>query len=194
MNQKLQGKKVAIVATDGFEQVELTEPKKALEAAGATVDVISPNPGEIKGWNHTDWGEKVKVTKTLDQAKPADYDALVLPGGQINPDKLRLEPKAVAFVKDFVASGKPVGAICHGPWLLVEADVLKGRTVTSWPSIRTDVRNAGAHWVDEEVVTDGNLTTSRKPDDLPAFNERLTQQIAESKHTPAKEQDLVGTR
>ena len=194
MNQKLQGKKVAIVATDGFEQVELTEPRQALESAGATVDVISPNPGEIKGWNHTDWGEKVKVTKTLDQAKPADYDALVLPGGQINPDKLRLEPKAVSFVKEFVASGKPVGAICHGPWLLVEADVLKGRTVTSWPSIRTDVRNAGAHWVDKEVVTDGNLTTSRKPDDLPAFNERLTQQIAAYKHTPEKEQDLVGTR
>jgi protease I len=199
MSGKLQGKKVAIVATDGFEQVELTEPRKALESAGATVDVISPKPGEIKGWNRTDWGDKTKVTKTLDQAKPTDYDALVLPGGQINPDKLRIEPKAVAFVKDFVASGKPVAAICHGPWLLVEADVLKNRTVTSYPSIRTDIRNAGAHWVDEEVVTDGNLTTSRRPDDLPAFNQRLTEQItqhkpAQSKHTLEKEGDLVGTR
>jgi protease I len=197
MSGKLQGKKVAIVATDGFEQVELTEPKKALEAAGATVDVISPKPGEIKGWNHTDWGDKTKVTKTLDQAKPTDYDALVLPGGQINPDKLRIEPRAVAFVKEFVASGKPVGAICHGPWLLVEADVLKNRTITSYPSIRTDVRNAGGHWVDQEVVTDGNLTTSRKPDDLPAFNQRLIEQIAQykpaqSKHTLEKEHHAVG--
>jgi protease I len=198
MTGKLQGKKVAIVATDGFEQVELTEPKKALESAGATVDVISPNPGEIKGWNHTDWGDKTRVTKTLDQAKPTDYDALVIPGGQINPDKLRIEPKAVAFVKEFVASGKPVGAICHGPWLLVEADVLKNRTATSYPSIRTDLRNAGAHWVDKEVVTDENLITSRRPDDLPAFNQTLTEQIAQykpvqSKHTLEKEKDFANT-
>jgi protease I len=197
MNQKLQGKKVAIVATDGFEQVELTEPKKALESAGATVDVISPNSGEIKGWNHTDWGDKTKVTKTLDQAKPFDYDALVIPGGQINPDKLRIEPKAVAFVKEFVASGRPVGAICHGPWMLVEAEVLKNRTLTSWPSIRTDVRNAGGHWVDKEVVVDENLITSRKPDDLPAFNQTLIEQIAkykpaQSKHTLEKEHEAVG--
>lgn len=196
MSGKLQGKKIAIVATDGFEQVELTEPKKALQEAGATVDVVSPNPGEIKGWNHTDWGEKVQVTKTLDQAKAADYDALVLPGGQINPDKLRIEPKAVAFVKEFVASGKPVGAICHGPWLLVEADVLKNKTLTSFHSIRTDVRNAGGHWVDEEVVTDGNLTTSRKPDDIPAFNQKLIEQISQykpsgSEHTLEKDREPV---
>jgi protease I len=186
MNTKLQGKKIAIVATDGFEQVELTEPKKALETAGATVHVISPKPGQIKGWNHTDWGEKIKVDKTLDDAKPTDYDGLVLPGGQINPDKLRIEPKAVAFVTEFFNSGKPIGAICHAPWLLVEADVLKHRTLTSWPSVRTDIRNAGGHWVDEEVVTDQNLTTSRKPDDLPAFNERLIREISQAKPVQSK--------
>jgi protease I len=177
MSGKLQGKKIAIVATDGFEQVELTEPQEALQEAGATVHVISPKAGQIKGWKFTDWGDSIKVDKTLDEAKPGDYDALVLPGGQINPDKLRIEPKAVAFVTEFFNSGKPVGAICHGPWMLVEAGVVKGRTLTSWPSIRTDIRNAGGHWVDEKVVTDQNLTTSRKPDDLPAFNERLIQEI-----------------
>jgi protease I len=181
MSGKLQGKRIAIVATDGFEQVELTEPKKALETAGAKVDVISPKEGQIKGWKFTEWGESVKVDKTLEQAKPADYDGLVLPGGQINPDKLRIEPKAVTFVGDFFNSGKPVGAICHGPWLLVEAGVVKKKTLTSWPSIRTDIRNAGGHWVDEEVVTDGNLTTSRKPDDLPAFNQRLIQEFSQAK-------------
>jgi protease I len=181
MSGKLQGKKIAIVATDGFEQVELTEPKKALEAAGATVEVISPKSGQIKGWNHTEWGDNTKVDKTFDEAKPAEYDGLVLPGGQINPDKLRIEPKAVAFVNDFFNSGKPIGAICHGPWLLVEAGVLKKKTLTSWPSVRTDIRNAGGHWVDEEVVTDGNLTTSRKPDDLPAFNERLIREFSQGK-------------
>jgi protease I len=181
MNTKLQGKMIAIVATDGFEQVELTEPKKALEEAGATVHVISPKPGQIKGWNHTDWGENTKVDKTLDEAKPADYDGLVLPGGQINPDNLRIEPKAVAFVTEFFNSGKPIGAICHGPWLLVEAGVVKRRTLTSWPSVRTDVRNAGGHWVDEEVLTDQNLTTSRKPDDLPAFDERLIRELSHAK-------------
>jgi protease I len=187
MSGKLQGKKIAIVATDGFEQVELTEPKKALEAAGATVEVISVKEGQIKGWNHTDWGGSVKVDKTLDRAKPNDYDALVLPGGQINPDKLRIEPKAVTFIGDFFNSGKPVGAICHGPWLLVEAGVVKKKTLTSWPSIRTDIRNAGGHWVDEEVVTDGNLTTSRKPDDLRAFNERLIRELSEARATSRAE-------
>jgi protease I len=186
MSAKLQGKTIAIMATDGFEQVELTEPKRALETAGATVHVISPKSGQIKGWNHTDWGEKINVDKTLDEAKPADYDGLVLPGGQINPDKLRIEPKAVAFVAEFYKSGKPIGAICHGPWLLVEADVLKRRTLTSWPSVRTDIRNAGGHWVDEEVVTDQNLTTSRKPDDLPAFNERLIRELSQAKPAQSK--------
>jgi protease I len=192
MSGKLQGKRIAIVATDGFEQLYLTEPKKALEAAGATVDVISPKSGQIKGWNHTDWGEKTKVDKTLDDAKPADYDGLVLPGGQINPDKLRIEPKAVAFVNEFFNSGKPIGAICHGPWLLVEAGVLKKKTLTSWPSVRTDIRNAGGHWVDEEVVTDGNLTTSRKPDDLAAFNERLIREFSQGK--PARTADKQPVR
>jgi protease I len=181
MSTKLHGKKIAIVATDGFEQVELTEPKKALETAGATVHVISPKSGQIKGWNHTDWGDKTSVDKTLDEVKAGDYDGLVLPGGQINPDKLRIEPKAVAFVTEFFNSGKPIGAICHGPWLLVEADVVKRRTLTSWPSVRTDIRNAGGHWVDEEVVTDQNLTTSRKPDDIPAFNERLIREFSQVK-------------
>jgi protease I len=181
MNAELQGKKIAILATDGFEQVELTEPKKALEEAGATVHVISPKAGHIKGWKFTDWGESVQVDKVLGEVKPTEYDGLVLPGGQINPDKLRMEPKAVAFVSDFFHSGKPIGAICHGPWMLVEAGVLKDRTLTSWPSIRTDIRNAGGHWVDEEVLTDQNLTTSRKPDDLPAFNKRLIQEFGKGK-------------
>jgi protease I len=188
MSAKLQGKKIAIIATDGFEQVELTEPKKALQAAGATVEVVSPKSGQIKGWNHTDWGENTPVDRTFDEVKPTDYDGLVLPGGQINPDKLRIEPKAVAFVAEFVNSGKPVGAICHGPWLLVEAGVLKKRTLTSWPSVRTDIRNAGGHWVDEEVVTDGNLTTSRKPDDLPAFNNRLIQEFSQAKPSRSAEE------
>ena len=188
MSAKLQGKKIAILATDGFEQVELTEPKKALEAAGATVHVISPKEGQIKGWKSTDWGESTKVDKALSDAKAEDYDALVLPGGQINPDKLRIEPKAVAFVAAFFNTGKPLGAICHGPWMLVEAGVLKHRTLTSFPSIRTDIRNAGGHWVDEEVITDQNLTTSRKPDDLPAFNERLIREISNFKSTKQTEE------
>jgi protease I len=183
MSEKLQGKRIAILATDGFEQVELTEPKKALEAAGATVEVISPKTGQIKGWKFTDWGDSVKVDRALDDAKPLDYDGLVLPGGQINPDKLRLEPRAISFVGDFFNSGRPVAAICHGPWLLVEAGVIKRKTLTSWPSIRTDIRNAGGHWVDEEVVTDGNLTTSRKPDDLPAFNERIIREFSRAQGT-----------
>ena len=185
----MQGKKIAIVATDGFEQVELTEPKKALEAAGATVDVISPKAGEIKGRKFTDWGDRTKVDKTLDDAKPTDYDGLVLPGGQINPDKLRIEPKAVAFVTEFFNSGKPIGAICHGPWMLVEAGVVKKKTLTSWPSVRTDIRNAGGHWVDEEVVTDGNLTTSRNPDDIPAFSKRLIQEFSQGKQAQATQQE-----
>lgn len=181
MSGKLQGKRIAIVATDGFEQVELMEPKRALEAAGAEVEVVSPKSGKIKGWKFTEWGESVQVDRTLEHANPLDYDGLVLPGGQMNPDKLRMEPRAVSFVGDFFNSGKPVGAICHGPWLLVEAGVVKRKTLTSWPSIRTDIRNAGGHWVDEEVVTDGNLTTSRKPDDLSAFNERLIREFSKGK-------------
>ena len=166
-------KKVLILATDGFEQSELIDPKQALEDAGIETTVASPEAGEIKGWDHTDWGKSVKVDATLDSVSAEDFDALLLPGGQINPDKLRMEEKAVSLVREFAQSGKPVAAICHGPWLLVEADVVKGKTVTSWPSIRTDLRNAGAEVVDQEVVVDGNFITSRKPDDIPAFSKAL---------------------
>ncbi|MGA8530075.1 MAG: type 1 glutamine amidotransferase domain-containing protein [Acidobacteriaceae bacterium] len=178
MAENLHGKRVAILATDGFEQVELTEPKKALDAAGATTEVVSLKGGAIKGWKTKDWGDSVKVDKTLDQAHAQDYDALLLPGGVINPDHLRMEPKAVQFVKDFVATGKTVAAICHGPWMLVEAGVVKGKTVTSWPSIRTDLKNAGANVVDQEVATDGQFITSRKPDDIPAFNRTLIEKLS----------------
>jgi protease I len=185
MQQNLKGKRVAILATDGFEQVELTEPKKALEQAGATTEVISPKSGEIRGWKSKDWGDSVKVDKTLTNANPSDYDALVLPGGVANPDNLRMDEKAVRFVKDFAQSGKPVAAICHGPWTLVEAGVVKGHTLTSWPSLKTDLKNAGANWVDKEVVMDGNFITSRKPDDLPAFNKKVIEEIADGKHLKA---------
>lgn len=181
MKDSLSGKKVAILATDGVEQVELTEPKKRLEQAGAATEVISPKSGHIKGWNHTEWGDKIKVDKTLNDARPGDYDALVLPGGVINPDHLRMEPKAVQFVKEFVQSGKPVAAICHGPWTLIEAGVVRGRQMTSWPSLQTDLRNAGANWVDQKVVIDGQFITSRKPDDIPDFSKALIDQIAQAK-------------
>jgi deglycase len=174
-------KKVLILATDGFEQVELTDPKQTLEDAGIETTVASPKettkPGEIKGWDQTDWGDSVKVDQTLDQVNVEEFDALLLPGGQINPDKLRMEEKAVSLVKQFVQAGKPVAAICHGPWLLVEADVVKGRTVTSWPSIRTDLRNAGANVVDQEVAIDGQFITSRKPDDIPAFSKAVIEAV-----------------
>ena len=185
MQQNLKGKRVAILATDGFEQVELTEPKKALEQAGAITEVISPKSGEIRGWKSKDWGDSVKVDKTLTNANPSDYDALVLPGGVANPDNLRMDEKAVRFVKDFAQSGKPIAAICHGPWTLVEAGVVKGHTLTSWPSLKTDLKNAGANWVDKEVVMDGNFITSRKPDDLPAFNKKVIEEIADGKHLKA---------
>jgi protease I len=155
----LDGKKVAILATDGFEQIELTEPKKILEDAGATVTVLSvrATPDEIKGWDKTDWGKKVKVDGPVSEADPAEFDALVLPGGQINPDKLRIDQDAVSFVRGFVATGKPTAAICHSPWVLIEADVVRGKTMTSWPSVQTDLNNAGAHWVNQEVVVDGQF-------------------------------------
>jgi deglycase len=181
----LRGKKIAILATDGFEQVELTEPRKALEQAGATTQIVSPKEGEIRGWNFKDWGQSIHVDKTLDQAKAKDYDALLLPGGVINPDHLRLESKAVNFVKEFVHEGKLIAAICHGPWTLIEADAVRGRTMTSWPSLKTDLKNAGAHWVDQAVVADGNFVTSRKPDDIPAFNKKVIEEIADGKHLKA---------
>ncbi|BBC73742.1 glutamine amidotransferase [Altererythrobacter sp. B11] len=173
--------RVMILATDGFEQVELTGPKKRLEDAGFETVVVSPKEGEIKGWDQTDWGDSVKVDRKLSDVSAGEFDALVLPGGQINPDKLRLEDKAVTIVREFCSSGKPVAAICHGPWLLVEADAVRGKTVTSWPSIRTDLRNAGGNVVDQEVATDGNLITSRKPDDVPAFSDALIAALKQAK-------------
>ena len=186
MPNQLQGKKVAILATEGFEQVELTDPKKALEAAGASTVVVSPMKDKIRGWNHTEWGQDVKVDLALDGANAADYDALLLPGGVMNPDKLRTNPKAVAFVKAFFDAGKPVASICHGPWTIIEAGEARGRTMTSWPSLQTDIRNAGGTWVDQEVVTDNGLVTSRKPDDLPAFNKKMIEEIAEGRHSQKK--------
>jgi protease I len=179
----LRGKRIAIVATHGFEQSELTEPLKALRGAEATVDVVSLEKGEIRGWNVKDWGDPVPVDKVIDDVRASDYDALVLPGGQINPDLLRVNDTVVQFVRSMVQSGKPVGAICHGPWLLIEADAVRGRKTTSYHSIRTDMKNAGANWVDQEVVVDQGIVTSRKPDDLPAFCAKLIEEIGEGRHT-----------
>ena len=178
MAENLRGKRVAILATDGFEQAELLEPKEALEKAGAQTEVISPKEGRIRGWNHAEWGQEVAVDRPLASADANHYDALLLPGGVMNPDKLRIVPEAVQFVKRFFEDGKPVAAICHGPWMLVEAGTIQGKTVTSWPSIKTDIRNAGGNWVDREVTSDGNLVTSRKPDDIPAFNRRIIEVMA----------------
>jgi len=180
--QQLQGKTVAILATDGVERVELTEPRKALDAAGARTVVVSPRTGSIKGWEHDHWGESIPVDQSLDGARADQFDALLLPGGVINPDQLRQNERAVQFVRGFFDAGKPVAAICHGPWMLVEADVVRGRTITSWPSLRTDIRNAGAEWVDREVVTDKGLVTSRKPDDIPAFSRKMIEEFAEGVH------------
>ena len=182
----LQGKRVAILAADGFEQVELLEPKKALDEAGATTQVVSPEKGKVRGWNHTEWGSEVPVDVELESANADDYHALLLPGGVMNPDHLRMDPKAVSFVKKFVEAGKPIAAICHGPWTLIEADGVRGRTLTSWPSIKTDLNNAGATWVDKEVVTDRTLVTSRKPDDIPAFNRAMIRLFAEEQPSQSR--------
>lgn len=179
----IRGKRVAFLATDGVEQSELLEPRRALERAGAVCDLIAPSetlePGVVRAWDMTDWGEKIEITKALEQAAADDYDALVLPGGVMNPDKLRMREEAVAFVRAFVEAGKPVSAICHGPWVLIDAGAVKGRTLTSYPSLKADLRNAGANWVDREVVTDRGLTTSRNPDDIPAFIAKTIEEIAE---------------
>jgi protease I len=177
----LAGKTVAfLTAAEGIEQVELTEPWRAVEGAGGTPRLVSPQPGTVQAFHHLDKGDTFDVDVTVADASPGDFDALVLPGGVANPDALRMDEEAVAFVKEFVGSGKPVAAICHAPWTLVEAGVLSGRRLTSWPSLQTDIRNAGGTWVDEEVVVDGNLVTSRKPDDLPAFNATLTEVFAQA--------------
>jgi protease I len=185
MADKLKGRRVAILATDGFEGAELTKPRQALTAEGAITVVIAPKNGKIKAWEHDHWGDAIKVDQTLDEANPDDFDALLLPGGVINADAIRQEPRAVDFVRSFASAGKPLAVICHAPWLLVEADIVRGRTVTSWPSLKTDLRNAGANWLDEQVVVDNGLVTSRKPDDIPAFNRKMIEEFAEGVHAHA---------
>jgi protease I len=185
MADKLLGKKVAILAADGFEEVELTKPRKALEDAGAKTSVVSIKSGKIQGMNHADKGTTVDVDLTLEDAKPQEFDALLIPGGLMNPDTLRSNDQALEFVRHFFRQGKPVAAICHAPWVLIDAEVVSGRTITSWPAIRTDVRNAGATWVDEDVVVDNGLVTSRKPDDIPAFNEKMIEEFGEGRHPVA---------
>ena len=182
MAGKLDGKRIAFLATDGFEQIELTRPWEDIQAAGAIVELVSLKSGKIQGMHHDEKGDQFKVDKVLDDVFAADYDGLVLPGGVANPDQLRIEPEAVHFVRDFFKQAKPVAAICHGPWMLVEADVLKGRTVTSWPSLRTDITNAGGKWVDREVQVDQGLVTSRKPDDLDAFCKKAIEEFCEGRH------------
>ncbi len=179
MSHELSGRKIAILATNGVEQVELTEPQKALREAGAEVTVVSPKSGKIQGMNHDQKGDMIKVDKTIDECAPHQFDGLVLPGGVANPDYLRVDRAAVAFVKHFADSEKPIAAICHGPWTLIEANAVRGRKMTSWPSLQTDLRNAGADWVDEAVVRDGLLVTSRKPDDLAQFNKAATELFSE---------------
>ncbi|HXT00205.1 MAG TPA: type 1 glutamine amidotransferase domain-containing protein [Elusimicrobiota bacterium] len=183
---KLKNMNVAILAADGFEQSELAEPKKALEQAGATAKIVSPADKQVRGWNHHDKADLFPVDVPLDQARADDFDALLLPGGVANPDQLRLLPKAVELVKKFAAQGKPIAAICHGPWTLIEAGLVKGKKLTSWPSLKTDLKNAGANWVDQEVVADRGLITSRKPADLPAFNEKMIEEFAASRHARAR--------
>lgn len=177
---KLSGKKIAILATDGFEQVELTEPRKALQDAGATTHLIAPKSGKIKAWDEDKWGIEVEVDRELDQSNPHDYDALLLPGGVLNPDQLRMNERALSFVKDFFRHNKPVAAICHGPQTMIDAGVVEGRKLTSYESISQDLKNAGANWVDQEVVVDDHLVTSRKPDDIPAFNKKMIEVFAEA--------------
>ena len=188
METKLDGKKIAILVTDGFEEEELTSPKEALEEAGAETEIVSPADKKVRAWAETDWGSKYKVDVPLDQADASEYDALLLPGGVMNPDHLRLQPKAIEFIREFFNAGKPVAAICHGPWTLIDAGVVRGRRMTSYPSIKIDLKNAGADWVDEEVVVDNGLVTSRKPDDLPAFNRKMLEEFGEGVHSGQRTQ------
>ena len=190
MPNELQGKKIAILATDMFEQVELVEPRTALEQAGATTELVSLADGEIQGFDHYDKADTFPVDKTVEEARASDYDGLLLPGGVGNPDRLRTDENAVSFVRDFFEQGKPVAAICHGPWTLVEAGVVRDRTLTSWPSLQTDIRNAGGTWVDEEVHVDQGLVTSRKPDDIPAFNAKMVEEFAEGRHEEQRQKTV----
>ena len=183
---QLDGKRVAILVADGFEQSELVKPKEALERAGAATHIVSPAKGQVKGWQHTEWGDQFPVDVPLAGADPNKYDALLLPGGVMNPDKLRRDEQALAFVRHFFDEGKPVAAICHGPWTLIDAGVASGRTMTSYHTIQTDLKNAGAAWVDQEVVVDNGLVTSRKPDDIPAFNAKMVEEFAEGSHARRK--------
>jgi len=190
----LNGKKVAILVAEGFEQSEMVGPRKALEDAGADTFIVSPAEDEVQGWKHFDKADRFHVDVPLEQADSGEYDALLLPGGVANPDQLRMQPTAVKFVQDFVATGRPIGVICHGPWTLIEAGAVKGRTITSWPSLKTDLSNAGAKWVDQEVVVDAGIVSSRKPDDIPAFSRKLIEEIGEGRHArgqarPAKGQE-----
>ena len=182
MAGKLDGKKVAILVTDGFEQVEMTKPREALNEAGAETKIVSLKPGKIQGMHHADKGDKFDVDLTLDEAPPEEFDALMIPGGLMNPDALRSNDDALEFTRHFFREGKPVAAICHGPWVLVDAGVVRGRTLTSWPAIKTDVKNAGGKWVNEQVVVDNGLVTSRKPDDIPAFNKKMIEEFCEGRH------------
>jgi protease I len=177
-----QNNKVAIVVAHGFEQVELTEPRKALEDAGFKTEIVSPEQGKVKGWNHTEWGDQFNVDRPISAARPDDYSALLLPGGVMNPDHLRRNEQVLKFVRSFFEAGKPVAAICHGPWTLIDAGVARGRTMTSYASIQTDLKNAGVKWVDQEVVVDNGLVTSRKPDDIPAFNRKMVEEFQEGVH------------
>lgn len=189
-DQSLQGKTIAILASDGVEQVELTKPRTALEQAGANVELISIQDGQIQGMNHIDKGETFPVDHTVDEVNAESYDGLMLPGGAVNPDNLRQNEQAVRFVREFYDTGKPIAAICHAPWLLVEADIARDLTITSWPSLKTDVRNAGGTWVDQEVVTDQGVVTSRKPDDIPAFSKKMVEEFQEGRHE--RSQSLAG--
>jgi protease I len=182
--RSLGGKKIAILVTDGFEQVEMVKPREAFDQAGATTTLVAPRSGSVQGWNHDEKGTKFPVDLVLDQADAAQFDALLLPGGVMNPDQLRQNPAAVSFVKAFATAGKPIAAICHGPWTLIEADAVRGRKMTSWPSLKTDLQNAGANWVDQQVVTDRGLVTSRKPDDIPAFVKKAIEEFTEPQHQP----------
>jgi protease I len=190
MANELQGKKIAFIATEGVEQAELTEPWKAVQEAGGQPELISIEDGEVQAWEHFDEAGTFKVDKTIEEAQPGDYDGLVLPGGVANPDQLRTDENVVTFIREFAQSGQPIGVICHGPWTLIEAGVVQGRRMTSWPSLQTDLRNAGAEWVDEEVVVDQGLVSSRKPDDLPAFNRKIVEEFAEGRHAESAQKAI----